>query len=279
MASTSRLMVAGAAVAALALTGCAQGGGAEPEQEQTTAAPEAPTDYTTEQVQDTLAAATVEDEQLQDVTPTAQLLDEAGGEDAVAMFEDLLAEATIEPQECEDPLLGALSGGLLDDAMADSVMGVTDGGLMVTALPMESEEAADTHVRELHTAYQDCGEVTMELMGEQIDLSMTSEETEVEGAGAAIEQSAEVSGQGESMTSQVAMMSVGNVVVTVQDPEQSAASAESGSSASADPSASASEETADLRPATEQVAQAFVEGPAEPSAEGSATESPSGSAS
>lgn len=273
-------MFAGAAVAALALTGCGQGGGAggggdEPEQEQTTAAPEAPTDYTTEQVQDTLAAATVEGEPLEEVTPTAELLEEAGGEDAVAMVEDLLQQATIEPPECEDPLLGAISGGLLDDAVQDSVVGVSADGLAVTALPMDSKEAADTHVQDLHTAYQDCGEVTMELMGEQVELSMTSEEAEVEGAGAATEQSAEITVDGESVTTKVAVMSVGNVVVTVQDPEQAAASADP----SADPSATATEEAADLQPAMEQVAQAFVEGPAEPSPEASATGAATGSAS
>lgn len=277
-------MFAGAAVAALALTGCGQGGGTDgggdqPEQEQTTAAPEAPTDYTTQQVQDTLAAATVDGEPLEDVTPTSEVLEEAGGEDAIAMFEDLLEQATIEPPTCEEPLLGAISGGMLDDALEDSVVAVSADGLAVTALPMESKEAADSHIRDLHTAYQDCGEVTMELMGEQLGLSMTSEETEVEGAGAAIEQRAEITVDGESVTTTSALMSVGNVVVTVQDPEQTMPSADPSASASADPSASASAEAADLQPAMEQVAQAFVEGPAEPSPEASATGSASATAS
>ncbi|PZO69449.1 MAG: hypothetical protein DI634_06185 [Kocuria palustris] len=70
-----RTLFAGTAIAALALTGCAGGGGGGDGSSggEESAAPEAPTDYTTEQVESTLAASTVDGEELSNVTLRRQM--------------------------------------------------------------------------------------------------------------------------------------------------------------------------------------------------------------
>lgn len=253
-----RTLFAGTAVAALALTGCAGGGGdgggddGGGEQAQETPTPEAPADYTTEQVESTLAAATVGGEQLSDVTPTAEAMGGEVSEEGISMVQSMLEEAEIDPAECQDPILGSLTGGMLEDVMQDSVMGTTADGLSVTAFPMDSKEAADQHVNDLREAYDQCGDVTMDLMGEEMGIVTTTEEVEIEGAGAAISQDAEVEVQGEQSSTSNALMSVGNVVISVSDP-----SAGMGGEASAEPT--------DYSSVLEEIAPTFVEGPAEPS--------------
>ena len=168
------------------------------------------------------------------------------------MMQSMLEEVEIEPAECQDPILGSLTGGMLEDVMQDSVMGTTADGLSVTAFPMDSKEAADQHVNDLRDAYDKCGDVTMDLMGEEMGIVTTTEEVEIEGAGAAISQDAEVEVQGEQSSTSNALMSVGNVVISVSDP-----SAGMGGEASAEPT--------DYSSVLEEIAPTFVEGPAEPS--------------
>ena len=62
-----RTLFAGTAIAALALTGCGQGGGDSSGSEES-AEPEAATDYTPEQDEPTLAAASVDGESIPDVS-------------------------------------------------------------------------------------------------------------------------------------------------------------------------------------------------------------------
>lgn len=62
-----RTLFAGTAIAALALTGCGQGGGDSSGSEES-AAPEAATDYTPEQDEPTLAAASVDGDSVPDVS-------------------------------------------------------------------------------------------------------------------------------------------------------------------------------------------------------------------
>lgn len=216
------------------------------------AAPEAPTDYTTEQVESTLAASTVDGEELSNVTPAADAVGEDMSQEGISMMEGILEEAEIDPAECQDPLLGQLTGGMLEDVMEDSVMGATADGVSITAYPMDSKEAADDHVNGLRDAYKDCGDVTMTLMGEEMGIKTTTEEIDVEGAGAAISQDAEVEAQGQTSTTSTAMMSVGNVVISISDP-----SAGMGGEESAEPT--------DYTSMLEEIAPTFVEGPAEPS--------------
>ena len=61
-----RTVFAGTAIAALALTGCGQDGG-DSSDSQSSAAPEADTNYTAEQVESTLAASSVDGETIPDV--------------------------------------------------------------------------------------------------------------------------------------------------------------------------------------------------------------------
>lgn len=249
-----RTLFAGTAIAALALTGCAGGGGGGDDSSggEESAAPEAPTDYTTEQVESTLAASTVDGEELSNVTPAADAVGEDMSQEGISMMEGILEEAEIDPAECQDPLLGQLTGGMLEDVMEDSVVGTTADGVSITAYPMDSKEAADDHVNGLRDAYKDCGDVTMTLMGEEMGIKTTTEEVDVEGAGAAISQDAEVEAQGQTSTTSTAMMSVGNVVVSISDP-----SAGMGGEESAEPT--------DYTSMLEEIAPTFVEGPAEPS--------------
>ena len=249
-----RTLFAGTAIAALALTGCAGGGGGGDDSSggEESAAPEAPTDYTTEQVESTLAASTVDGEELSNVTPAADAVGEDMSQEGISMMEGILEEAEIDPAECQDPLLGQLTGGMLEGVMEDSVMGATADGVSITAYPMDSKEAADDHVNGLRDAYKDCGDVTMTLMGEEMGIKTTTEEIDVEGAGAAISQDAEVEAQGQTSTTSTAMMSVGNVVISISDP-----SAGMGAEESAEPT--------DYTSMLEEIAPTFVEGPAEPS--------------
>lgn len=260
MAATIRFrtLFAGTAIAALALTGCAQGGGGggdESSSAEESKAPEAPSDYTTEQVESTLAAATVAGEELSNVTPTEDAFGGEVSEEGISMMQSMLEEAEIEPAECQDPILGQLTGGMLEDVMADSVMGATSDGLSVTAFPMDSKEAADQHVNDLRDAYDKCGDVTIDLMGEEMGIVTTTEEVDVEGAGAAISQDVEVEAQGESTSASTAMMSVGNVVISISDPSPSMGG--SGDDASAEPT--------DYASVLEEITPTFVEGPVEPS--------------
>ncbi|WP_144794081.1 4-hydroxythreonine-4-phosphate dehydrogenase PdxA [Kocuria palustris] len=266
-----RTLLAGTAIAALALTGCAQGGGdggggSEP---SPTPTPEAPTDYTTEQVVDTLGASSVDGQPLSDVSSTEDALGSDMSEDGISMMETIVDEAEIEPAECEEPLLGSLTGGMLTDVVEDSAMGTTEDGVSVTAFPMESKEAADQHVTDVRDAYAQCGEVTMTLMGEEMSIATTTEEPGIEGAGAAISQKAEVEMQGETSRTSTAMMSVGNVVISISDPNAGMGGQ------------TGSEEAPDYTPMLEEIAPTFVEGPAEPSegASGGASEEASDSSS
>mgnify|MGYP002715759915 CR=1 FL=1 len=133
-----RTLFAGTAIAALALTGCAGGGGGgggdDSSGGEESAAPEAPTDYTTEQVESTLAASTVDGEELSTVTPAADAVGEDMSQEGISMMEGILEEAEIDPAECQDPLLGQLTGGMLEDVMEDSVMGTTADGVSITGL-------------------------------------------------------------------------------------------------------------------------------------------------
>ena len=101
-----RTLFAGTAIAALALTGCAGGGGGDDSSGgEESAAPEAPTDYTTEQVESTLAASTVDGEELSNVTPAADAVGEDMSQEGISMMVGSQAPA-VGPYQS---LLGCLS--------------------------------------------------------------------------------------------------------------------------------------------------------------------------
>lgn len=65
-------------------------------------------------------------------------------QEGISMMEGILEEAEIDPAECQDPLLGQLTGGMLEDVMEDSVMGATADGVSITAYPMDSRRRPTT---------------------------------------------------------------------------------------------------------------------------------------
>lgn len=239
-----RTLFAGTAIAALALTGCGQSGGDSSGSEEESAAPEAPTDYTAEQVESTLAAASIDGEAIPDVA-SLDSADTQEIKDGLEGMQSVFESAEVDPAECKDIFTDKLSAGLSDDIIDDASLGQTDNDLVITAYPLESKDAADQHVKDLREQQDSCGELTVTVMDETMELTTTTEDQDVEGAGEAITQESTSKQEGAAdFTMRTGVMSVGNVVVTVSAMEEG---------------------DQDLGAALSDIAPTFVDGPAEPS--------------
>lgn len=238
-----RTVFAGTANAALALTGCGQDGG-DASDSQSSAAPEAATDYTAEQVESTLAAASVAGEAIPDVSSLSSSQSQEV-KDGLEGMQSLFESAEFDPAQCQDVFTDKLSAGLSDDVIDDASMGQIEDDVIVTAYPLESEEAADQHVSDLRDQQDLCGEISVSVMDVTTELTTTTEDQDIEGAGEAIVQESVGAQEGtEDSTFRSGVMSVGNVVVTVSVMEEG---------------------DQDLGSALSDIAPTFVDGPAEPS--------------
>lgn len=233
----TRATLAGAAVAVMTLAGCVQQIDDDP-----AAAPvseEAP-QYSTEQVEDTLAEAQVDGEPLSDVGLLTDREDAETAAEGLLMLRTVMEVAPTDPQECEDTLRSSVIGGMLHDVASDSVEGTTGEGAIVTAFAMGSNAEADQKVERLIDGFRGCEQMSLDLGGQETEIRSVTEPIEIDGAGAAFAQEHQVGSQDEGVVTPSAMMSVDNVVIVVRGTEP-----------------------VDYGEILEQIAPSFVDGPAE----------------
>ncbi|MDO5618780.1 hypothetical protein [Kocuria sp.] len=173
MAEKSKFLLATGAVCVLALTACGNGGSGNGGGESASPTPVvAPDDYTLETAESTLAAATVNGEELTGVAPAGDALGGAESEDAQSMLQMIMSMVESDPTECKDPLFTAISAGTMDGNglspnLADMVGGTNADDMTVSVRVMDSRDAADQAVKDLESSLGDCENVTLSVMGDE----------------------------------------------------------------------------------------------------------------
>lgn len=132
--------------------------------------------------------------------------------------------------------------------------GETDSGLTLAARAFESPDAAEKKIRSMAQTYVDCPEFTMsDDIGAQLEMTITSLTPEIDGAGAVFVMSAQAD-DGE-VTIVGSGMSVGNVVVLINDLEGWTVESPSGGSTQGQ------EENSVITGALDEVAAGLMDGP------------------
>lgn len=283
MAEKSKYLLATGAVCVLALTACGNGGGGNGGEESPSPTPVvAPDDYTVDTAESTLAAATVDGEEVSDVVALGEGMQEAGAEDAASMMAAMMELIDSDPAECKDPVItavtaGALTGEGVTENADDMVGGTGANDQTISVRVMDSREAADQAVQDLKSSLEGCGDFTLSSMGDETTVSSSTSSPEVEGAGETLVFSGTGSTDGSTAspaegenTFTTSAMSVGNMVVMVVPGSGAAVVGGGWGSSTASP---ASEE--ELQGAMGDLAQAFVDGPVEPTESASPGQTPS----
>ncbi|NKE09741.1 MULTISPECIES: hypothetical protein [Kocuria] len=273
MAEKSKFLLATGAVCVLALTACGNGGGGNGGEESPSPTPVvAPDDYTVDTAESTLASATVDGEEVSDVVSLREGMQDSGAQDASSMMAAMMELIDSDPAECKDPVItavtaGALNGEGVTEHTNDMVGGTGPNDETISVRVMDSRDAADQAVKDLKSSLDDCQEFTLSSMGDGTTVNSSTSSPEVEGAGETLvfsgtgtneDSTASPDAEGEN-TFSTSAMSVGNMVVMVV-PGTGAAVVGGGSSS---PTASPASED-ELQSSMSDLAQAFVDGPVEP---------------
>lgn len=275
MAANSKLLWASGAVCVLALSACGNGGGDNGGQESPSPTPVvAPDDYTVDTAESTLSAATVDGEEVSGVLSLSAGMDEPGAEGEADMMGALMQLIDADPAECKDPVLTTVTAGVLNaDGFTENteqmVGGTGANDQTISVRVLDSREAADQVVTDLKSSLEGCEDFTLSSMSDEVSVTSSTSSPDVEGAGETLvfsgngsssDSTASPDAEGEN-TFAASAMSVGNMVVMVVPGGGNAVVGGGGIGGSSSASPASEDE---LQSTMSDLAQAFVDGPVQP---------------